>query len=88
LTSLGLVTTLASCRDRTHQTKPDRNPTKTYGDIAIVTFGNVRLFRKFPNDDLDHFRSSNVIHFWFIDFYDRGFLSDPKLSATSETILR
>jgi len=56
-------------------------------DVTLC-FGNVRLFRKFLNGDLDHFRSSNVIHFWSIDFYDRGFLSDPKLSATSETILR
>jgi len=32
------------------------------------------FFRQFPNDDLDHFRSSNVIYFWSIDFYDSGIL--------------
>jgi len=46
--------------------------------LCLLHFGNVRLFRKFPNDDLDHFQSSNVIYFQSIDFYSRGFLSDPK----------
>jgi len=46
--------------------------------LCLSHFGNVRLFRKFPNGDLDHFGSSDAIHFQSIDFNDRGFLSDPE----------
>jgi len=49
---------------------------------------NFRKLKAYWKPFLDHFRPGNVIHFRSIDFYGRGFISDPKWSGTSHTILR
>jgi len=54
--------------------------------MVVIHDGTLCLFH-FGNDDLHHIKSSAVIHFRSIELYNMGFLSDPKWSGTSDTIL-